>query len=481
MDITHSDVPKTARNRSPRISSFDRAVWGVMAVIVAAILLTIVLGDRVGVTLRAAGPLGEARSTSRITLEFSEPMQRDSVTERFRTEPALQGEFSWAGNTLIFTPADAMTAGEAITVTLASGAQSENGRSVLSDYQFAFTVRSPEVAYLAPANGSPQNIWVVSASDPESARQLTFSPSGIYDFSVSPDGSQIAFSENNSDTGTQDLKLLTLATGGIEQITNCVDSACTNPVWRPDGSGLIYERVELNSDMAQQGVGTSPTRVWTLDLTSRPVQTRPLFSDLQLLGHSPQISADGSRIALYDSGMGSILIQNTADGSLLALPSRAGSSGGLSPDGTRLIYPEVILADGARAHSYLRMANLIDSSIVSLSDPPQQLDDARAQWRPDGRRVAIARRDESVMRGYQIYLLDPLTGEAQQITQDPRYTNMYFWWDPTGRYLVVHRFPELDENMQSNMNGLPEIWTLDTETGAMLQLAINGFLPRWLP
>jgi Tol biopolymer transport system component len=93
----------------------------------------------------------------------------------------------------------------------------------------------------------------------------------------------------------------------------------------------------------------------------------------------------------------------------------------------------------------------------------------------------VARRDESVTRGYQIYLVDPLTGEAQQVTSDPRYSNMFFWWDATGRNLVIHRFPELDENMQPNYTGLPEIWMLDIETLEMSQVAENAFLPRWIP
>ncbi len=471
------------QSRPPKfhISRFDRVVLGFMLVLASLIALIIALGDQVGVTIRRAAPEGIARSTSPIAIEFSEPMNRESVAARFSTVPAMEGDISWNGNTMIFYPAEPMPPGENVAVSLLRGVRSASGRELLHDLRFDFTVRTPQVAYLAPANSAPVNIWMADPADPASARQITFSPSGIYDFSVSPDGSMIAFSENNGETGTQDIKLLNLETGGLEQLTNCVDAACTNPVWRPDGQMIAYERVELNSDLAAQGISASPTRVWTLDLSRRPVETRPLFSDLQRVGHSPRWSGDGNRIAVYDTAMGAILIYDFTTGDLEAVPSRAGSSGALSPDGTKLLYPEIVLADGALTHSYLRLVDLSNNQVIPITDPPQATDDARAEWRPDGQQIAVSRRDESLIRGYQIYLLDPETYTAEMITDDPRYTNMFFLWDPTGQSLAIHRFPELDENMQPNMNGLPEIWTLNTQTGDLILIAENAWMPRWVP
>jgi len=466
--------------RAPRFTRFDRVVWAAMAAIIGAIALTIALGDRVGVSIHRAAPQGEARSTSTVLIEFSEPMDRASVAERFSITPEIAGTLAWSGRTLLFRPAQALPPGAAITATLASGARSESGRELLHDVVVRFTVRRPQVAFLAPANATPMNIWMADPTQPDGARQITSSPSGIYDFSISPDGGRIAFSENNTDLGTQDIKILDLDSGALIQATNCLDAACTNPVWRPDGSTIAYERVEFNSDLAQQGVGVSPTRIWLLDLTSLPVQTRPLFSDPQLLGHTPQWSADGQRIAMYDVSMGAILVYDLQDDSLTAVPSRAGSSGALSPDGRLLVFPEIVLQEDASAHSYLRMADLDSNSITFLSDAPQEIDDARAVWRPDGQVLAVARRDLTT-RGYQIALLDPFSGSMRWLTDDPRYTNMFFSWDAAGEQLVLHRFPELDESGALNMNGQPEIWTLDVASGALTLVARNAFLPRWVP
>jgi Tol biopolymer transport system component len=463
-------------------SRFDLVVLAVMAVLLGGIGVTLLLGDQVGVTLQRVGPLGTARSTSRMTIQFSEAMNHASVEERFHTEPEITGVFSWSGSTLIFQPDAAMTPGQEVNVVLQSGPVSETGREVLSDYRYTFTVRRPLVAYLYPSDNPPQNIWIADPADPSSARQVTFSPSGIYDFAVSPDGSQIAFSESNAEAGTDDIKLYNLESGALEQLTNCADASCTTPVWRPDGSMIVYQRIDFNSDMAQQGVGNSPPRLWVLDLTSRPVQTRPLFSDLQILGSGAQWSADGSKITLFDIASFNILIYDFTQGSTTALPTTSSEPGSISPDGTRIVHSELTQpSDGFTIRPYLILSNLSTNEQTLISDVEQGYGDSWPRWRPDGQALALARRDPSFSLGDQIMLYDPATGEQERLTDDPRYSNSFFRWDATGAQLVIQRFPLFDENMQPNNDGQAEIWTLDVATRTLTKVAANGFIPQWVP
>ncbi|MCA9905125.1 MAG: PD40 domain-containing protein, partial [Anaerolineae bacterium] len=260
--------PNSPIHRPALITGFDRIVMLVAAGIVGLILVTMLLGDRVGVVLKRVAPLQTAHATSPILLQFSESMQRDTLTDKLRIEPFVDGTSSWSGDSLIFRPAHALEPGETYTVILAPGARSEGGREVLSEWRFSFTVRAPRVAYLAPADASPLNVWMATPGEANSEQQITNSTGGIYDFSISPDGQFLAFSETNSSTGTEDIKLIDLETGSLRQLTNCVDASCTNPTWRPDGRMLAYERIEYNSDFGS--VGASPTRVWLLDLSSQP-------------------------------------------------------------------------------------------------------------------------------------------------------------------------------------------------------------------
>ncbi len=463
------------------ISPFDRTVWIVIVLVIGLIIGTIALGDRVGVTVERVSPLGEARSTSGIGVTFSESMNRDSVTERFTVTPEITGTFSWSADTVTFVPDHALPPGESYIVEIGRGAQSESGRELISTVQFSFTVRTPRVAYLYPADNAPQNIWAVDPARPDTAAQITFSPTGIYDFAVSPDGSQIAFSERATD-GTSDIKLIDLDTGGLRQLTNCPDSACTTPVWRPDGRVIAYERVDFNSSLQ---VGRSPTRVWLIDLTTTPASTRPLFQESQLLSYNAQWSADGNRIAVFDSSSVAILVYDFTTGEITAVPSRSGTSGALSPDGTKLVFPDVPpIEEGQNVSQYLRLVDLVSQELGYISTPDDPVEDDQARWSPDGEWLAITRRytDDRYTRGYQLYLIDPDSpADAQPLTDDPSYADGVYYWDATGTQIVIQRLHLFDENGQPDNLARPEIWTLDIASGTLTRVAMNAYLPRWVP
>ncbi|MBZ0278604.1 MAG: Ig-like domain-containing protein [Anaerolineae bacterium] len=493
--MTHS---RFSAARLLNLSVFDRMVLIIAALLIAAITLTILLGDRVGVTLVRAAPVGTARSTSRIVIQFSEAMQRDTVSERLSVAAllpdapadamALQpdnlgdtiaGSFSWNGNTVLFQPDVALMPGTRYAVFLQAGATAATGREVLAEYRFAFEVRRPRVAYLAPASGTPFNIWIADPANPSQTKQITFSPSGIFDFGVSPDGTRIAFAEKNSNTGTSDIKLIDLETGALQQLTNCLDSDCTTPVWRPDGQVIAYQRVDFNTGL---NVPVSPTRTWLIDLNTVPATTRPLFSNSQILGYGLQWSADGSRVSVFDASSQGILLYNFNDDSINVIPNNFGNSGALSPDGTRLVYADVVFEEG-HTRNTLHLADFATGQQTDLSSPDDPVDDDMAVWNPDGTQLAIARRylDDRFTRGRQIYLMNPADGSVTPVLIDPRYANGFFLFDPSGQQLLIQRFPELTESGDINTTGVPEIWTDDLETGLIRQVVIDGFHPRWVP
>jgi Tol biopolymer transport system component len=473
------DFPRPARKATFR--PIDRAVGMTSIALLLLIGVTLLLGDRVGVTLERVSPLGVARATAPIKIQFSEAMERDSLQGLVSLSPTVVGVQSWSGNTLIFQPVRALEPGSDYTVTLAAGGRSQSGREVLSDYQFSFSVRRPEVAYLAPADGVPINIWIAIPGVEGSERQITQSPGGIFDYSVSPDGQYIAFSETNAATNTEDIKIIDLETGSLRQVTNCVDSSCTNPVWRPDGQVLAYERVDYNTDI--EGVGISPTRVWLIDLTQEPAATTPLFADSQILGYNPQWSADGSRISIFDRGSASILIYDFRDDSGLSIPTRAGTSGALAPDGLSLIFPEVVLQEGQEARTFLQVVDLTGNAVNPLPGTTAAASDEEARWSPDGASVIVRRRylDERYTRGHQLAQIDVATGAVRDLTDNERFSNGFFSWDATGEQLVVQRLSLFDDQGQPDNLARPQIWTYDLATGTFTFVVNNAFYPRWVP
>jgi len=334
---------------------------------------------------------------------------------------------------------------------------------------------------LSPSNSSPMNIWVSDPGVPGSNHQVTNSPSGIYDFDVSPDGSKIAFTEKNTSTGTMDIKLLDIDTGGIEQLTNCADSECKTPVWRPDGQLIAYERIDLNSSLADQ-VGASPTRIWIIDLSSKPATTRPLFDDSQILGYGVRWSADGTRISMFDVGSQGILVHDFRDSTNQVVPSKYGDPGQLSPDGSKLIYPEVTMANN-EATNYLQVVDLTTKTIEHLTTPDDPINDDTAIWTPDQKYLIVGRRylDDRMTRGRQLYQVNPVDSKAEPLVVDPDYQNGFFSLDPTGSQLVIQRFPDPVSMNDPNNLGLPQIWTYDMQTKALVKVVDNAYFPRWVP
>ncbi len=462
--------------RTRYLSHFDWIVAVVMLALVVLIGGTIALGDRVGVQVTTVAPKADAHSTSPISLRFSESMDHDSVAAHFQTEPTIEGTLTWNGATLNLRPSAALQPGASYIVSLEAGALSDSGRALLDSYQLTFRVMQPRIAYLYPADDTPHNLWITDPAQPDQARQITNSPTGIADYSVSPDGTQIAFVEQNPDNKTSDIKLINIANGALQQVTNCANAVCVAPVWRPDGKVIAYERTEYDEQF-----GSSPPRIWLIDLSTVPATTRPLFQERQILGYDAQWSGDGNRIALVDSASVSILIYDFTTGKIISIASQAGESGALSPDGTRLIYPDIVFPpEGALTKQ--RLAVIDTGEFESLTDNDAPISDRQARWSPDGTKIALAREDhDATVSGTQIVLYDLRTGETTLLTDDPRYANLSFWWSPTGDQLVIQRVPEIDANNQPNMNALPEIWTYDLSSATLNPIVTNGFLPRWVP
>jgi Tol biopolymer transport system component len=195
------------------------------------------------------------------------------------------------------------------------------------------------------------------------------------------------------------------------------------------------------------------------------------------------VSADGSRIAIFDRGSASILIYDFRDDSGLTIPTRAGTSGALAPDGLSLIFPEVVLQEGTEARTFLQFANLTDNAVDPLPGTSDAASDEEARWSPDGASVIVRRRylDDRYTRGHQLAQIDMTTGEVRDLTFDERFSNGFFSWDATGEQLVVQRLSLFDEQGQPDNLARPQIWTYDLATGEFTFVVNNAFYPRWVP
>jgi len=342
------------------------------------------------------------------------------------------------------------------------------------------------IAYLSPAYGGIQDIWITPLDDPDAAEQLTNSSSGIFNFGVSQDGRKIAYADRDDETGLTDIFLLDLQTRQSIQLTNCAAQGddCKTPVFHPNDQAIAYERMSFNRSM---GAGPGAIRIWLLDLTTPDYTTRRLFDDSQIIGHSPQWSGNGDRIAFYNSDIAApgVIVYDFGAGEnetpLKLVPSNYGSVGSLSPNGQFLVFPEPIRR-GEQVFTYLQLADLAESEFNELTGANDPVDDIAAQWHPDGQEIVMARRytDDRWTAGHQLYTLNIDTGEVEPLVVDERYSHGFFAWDEGGERLLMQRFPLLGEDGEPDTQARPEIWVYDRATNELTLIAKNVFFPRWI-
>lgn len=467
------------------LSAFDKSVMLVVGSLLVFITLIVMRGDQVGVQIIRATPEGRAGRGSVIAIQFSEAMKRDAVAERLSFEPPLPGAVSWTGSRLIYRPTNQLRDGVQYAVLLKGGAEAEGGRKMLADLRFSFAVVGGRVAFLSPEDGPVRDVWMRDLAGHE-AERLTNSTFGVIAFDVSPDGTRIAFAERKDAGVSADLKVLDLDTNEVRPLTACGEFICTNPVWSPDGNKLAYERLAYNA--VEPGFSISSTRVWLLDPGASPPSQRPLLAGAQTPpNYRPRWSPDGRRLAvsrlplLPDRNPG-ILVYDLADESTLFFPTGFGSMSAFSPDGAHLVYPGFAVR-GGEMRTVLQVADLRTSEVAELPGIDAQAQESLADWKPDGTAMVVARRGaagESV-RGRQLYLMQPDTGETSPLVLDSEYDHSYFAWDPSGQMLVLERSLAATASIPGDQAVRSQVWTYDVAAGASTLIASNAFHPRWVP
>jgi Tol biopolymer transport system component len=335
------------------------------------------------------------------------------------------------------------------------------------------------IAYLSPSRG-PYQVWSVDPANPNSARQLTDAPTGVFDYDVSADGQQIAYTATETDNEGYQLYALDLQTNTSRLLLDCVsqDSYCTTPVWQPGGRLLAYQRVDNNTAL---NIPPSPPRVWILDLSVEPPNTFPLLADTDILGSQPVWSGDGSRLAFYDGNSQSVMVYNFAEQNeaarIIEIPAGSGSVGALSPDGSALIFPEYV-ATGPLPHLVFRVGDLVNGSMRSLTAEDDAIDDNGVSWNPNGQQAAITRvyQDDRYTRGYQVYSVDVASGEMSQLIFDTDYQHTTVRFSPDGSQLAIDRYNVVTADATST----PEIWTYTLADESLTRVVADGFFPRWI-
>lgn len=272
-------------DRARRHHRFDVVVWVVLVSLAGAVLTLIWRGDRVGVQVVGLIPDAGAVHVSTkadIIASFSEDISE--TTGVFRLTPAITGTVDIQGAHLGFRPQVPLLPGTIYTAHVSADVRSVTGRPLLQPIVWSFKTAGQRVLYVSGVEDEYLQLFAVPLAG-GSPVQITDEPFGIWDFSLSPDGTRVAYaaSEHND---VNDLWIVDADGRGHRKLLDCGDDMdCTSPVWVPDGKRIVFER-------RSAAMGDSvlvPSRLWWLDPESG--ETVPVFRDQDRLGHSASVSA----------------------------------------------------------------------------------------------------------------------------------------------------------------------------------------------
>jgi Tol biopolymer transport system component len=456
------------------MKSFDRLVIFIVAGMGLLLVIVVALGNQAGLPApELALVKGQTGARGPLVVLFAEPVQLDSLEQRFSLDPPVTGRLSvlprQGGRTeypVAFWPEKPLEPGIQYALSLDAGVTSQTGLELRKPVSLPFSVRQPEVFFLSPTT-SPE-LWQ-AAGDGSAPVQVTSTGGALFDFKVSADGSRIVYSAVNQSQGI-DLWEMDRWTRETRLLLPCESDWCSSPVYSPDGTKIAYSRRRSG---ALPGEGPGVPRIWLLDLVQE--STDLLYSDPNVGGYDPSWSPDGRFLAFFDGLAQGVRVLDLSQGTDFLLASQMGMVGEWSPDSRSLLFIDFLSFDAGPDVAVYEVDVETQQIRRALGEEVNQVDYSVPVWSPDGEILAVGVRLLLDGPGKQVWLMTSSGQQRRVITSDPRFTHASYHWDPTGNRLVFQR-------LEMGRSGtLPQIMVWDRHSEQAVMVAENAFLPAWAP
>ena len=443
------------------MTTFDRLVLAVLALLAAAAVTLVLVGDRVGVRIVEVSPPPDAAQVSTLVrprVLFDQPMAPPARAAEapLRITPEAAAELIWSARGVTLRPRRPLQPAVTYTVRVDAGLASNQNRRLLREFSWQFTTAAPAVVYLGPdAAGREQLFSAGLSGDP---RQLTEQPEGVWDYHVAGDGSAIVYSAPRDQHGN-DLFAVERDGGGARRLLDCGSDDCFNPRWSPGGGEVAFARRTL----------PGPPRVFLLD--ARGGAVRPVLEDVSFVGFDPRWSPDGEWLAWVAPLENGVRLARLSDGSTTFVPSRTGEPPEWNRDGSKLFVTDVDVND---AHFRTRLVALSIESLT-LDAPESYYEEWGVRWAPDGERASLLRREPGAGGGGQVWTVESGGGQERQLTSDSAFEHGPAQWSADSRYLTFHRIA------LEIAGAAAEVVLWDTASDAPVAAPLTGRSPSWLP
>ncbi len=452
-------------------SRFDHVVWGVALLLGLLIAGLVLFYGQAGLQVIEMLPGDDSAVSTRAQIEVVFDDAISAVADNaIVVDPPLAGSTRAVENRILFEAESALAPDTSYTVTLLDGVVGESGRTLKESVSWQFETSRPRILFLRPDENDPNQLFVANADGSGEPEQLTDAIGNVIDFAVSPDGRQIAYSaltNNDGQNATSDLWLMNADGTSAEMLLACVDAACSNPMWMPDGQRLLYER----RNIPVPGAAPGNPRLWWLDAATG--DTVPLFEDNQLLGLLATVSPDGEWLSFVSPTDQGVQLYRFADGEGTVIENQMGSAVAWHPDSRTVALADIIMQDQAWSVAMERVD--VESGESTRLSESISMDDNNPVWSPDGSQLAFGRKESQTAMGRQIWVMDADGSNARALTDDPDIHHGNMTWSPDGQSIVYQRF-----NLKE-LYAEPSVWVLDVETGEVTEIAFPATGPAWLP
>jgi len=329
--------------------------------------------------------------------------------------------------------------------------------STLSQIVSDSGISEAQVIYLNDDKNKHKQVFIMDVNG-GNPRQLTNAAKGVTDFTISPDQSQIIYIEQTEDF---DYGLWLLKLDGSENklMFSCKQANCGQPVWSPDENHIVYEYMPLDE-------GTSS--LWWLDLATG--EARPVFQEARLPGTNPRWSPNGEWLS-YASPEG-IRLNHLESGESRLIPNMLGAAVQWAPDSKSMLVRDVII----KKNQFVTQLFLYDLSSETLTNlsANENMENILAAWSPGGELIAVVRRDLTIPRGDQIWLMRSDGSDAHVITDAPAVLHGSLNWSPDGKYILYDLYLLDSFPLESQLE------MVDVQTGEVTNLGVIGYNPKWL-
>jgi WD40 repeat protein len=264
---------------------------------------------------------------------LSQEVAVDDLEKSFFIQPETEGTWQWMEDDLVtWSPDSYLDPGQMIHFGFNQEKSSdENIKSI----QWQVFIRQPEIIYLkSVAEG--KEIFSLSAESPEIVKQLTQTNGMIDNFTVSPDGEQILFTQTNTDLGI-DFWIMNRNGENPTLVLNCEMDRCTNPAWNPVRDEIVFT-IEKHRTVNQNQSWDIPTP-YTLNLVSGIIE--PVLKDSSSTGYDPTWSARGQWVTYWQGPDRGIQIVHAVSKNPVFQDPTSDDTGCWSPDERYFYYSNV--------------------------------------------------------------------------------------------------------------------------------------------